>query len=52
MLTALAILLIRQYRIAGSPQEFFKWLSQSIHLYAFKAVHVGLAFILVAAFLK
>lgn len=48
MLTALTILLIRQYRIAGSREEFFKWLSDRVHMHAFKVVRISIAFILIA----
>ena len=52
MLTALTILLVRQYRKAGSRQEFFKWLFQNLHLYAFRIAYISLAFFLVVASLK
>ncbi|HMK27439.1 MAG TPA: hypothetical protein VK483_15510 [Chitinophagaceae bacterium] len=52
MLTALTVLLIRQYKLAGSRQEFFKWLFQSIQLYAFRAVRLAMAFLLIVTILK
>jgi len=52
MLTALTILLIRQYRLAESRQEFFKWVFQNLSLHTYKVVRVGLAFFLISASLK
>lgn len=52
MLTTLAILLIRQYRKAGSRQEFFKWMSQSIGQHAAKAVRITMAFLFIVTLLK
>ena len=52
MLTALTILLIRQYRLAGSREEFFKWLFQKIRIHSLRAVRIGVAFFLIAASLK
>jgi len=43
MLTALTILLIRQYRLAKSREEFFKWLMQKINTYTYKAIRIGMA---------
>lgn len=52
MLTALTILLIRQYKLAGSREEFFKWMLQSIGHYAFRAVRLTMAFLLIVTLLK
>jgi hypothetical protein len=52
MLFALTFLLIRQYKLAGSRQEFFKWILQSVRNYAFRAVRLVMAFLLIVTLLK
>ncbi|HLF47433.1 MAG TPA: hypothetical protein VI548_13475 [Chitinophagaceae bacterium] len=52
MLTALTILLIRQYRLCGNRKEFFTWLTQQISLHVFSVVHIGMVFLLISVFLK
>ncbi len=52
MLTALAFLLIRQYKLAGSRQEFFKWMFHSIRHYAFRAVRLTMVFLLLVTLLN
>ncbi len=48
MLAALIIMLIRQYRLVGNRQEFFKWMFQKIRLYTFKALRMGMTFFIIA----
>ena len=52
MLAALTFLLIRQYKLAGSRQEFFKWIFQNIRHHAFRAVRLTMVFLLIVTLLK
>lgn len=48
MLITLTVLLVRQYRLAGSRQEFFKWMFQAIRNKALKTVRIIIFFLLIA----
>ena len=52
MLFALTFLLIRRYKLAGSRQEFFNWIFQSIRHQAFGAARLIMTFLLIVILLK
>jgi hypothetical protein len=48
----LTFLLIRQYKLAGSRQEFFKWIVQSIRDHTSRIIRLAMAFLLIVTLLK
>ncbi len=52
MITTLAILLFRQYRLCGSRQLFFRWMYQGISCNALRTGHIAMAFFLMVILLE